>query len=166
MLDWLGSVQIRKRTATRVELGLTRSTGWTGWGLAAAGAWLTTLGLLWASILGGVLVGVGVLFGTLRRRLVFDRDDGLLRTEQRVLGVRRRAAIPLFHLRSVVVAAKRGGIYVAFVERRAGGSIHLDEARRPAPLLALCEAIAEVTELRLVYDATPRAAVDQSVDRS
>ena len=109
-----------------------------------------TLGLLWASLLGGLLVGVGVLFGTLRRRLVFDRDDGLLRSEQRVLGVRRRAAIPLFHLRAVVVAARRGGLYVA------------DEARRPAPLLALCEAIAEVTELRLVYDATPRTAVDRS----
>ncbi len=162
MLDWLGSVQIRKRSATRVELGLTRGTGWTGWSLAGLGGWLVTLGLLWASITGGVLVGVGVLFGTLRRSLVFDRDDGLLRCEQRVLGVRRRAAIPLFHLRSVVVEAKRGGMYVAYVERRAGGTIHLDEARKPAPLLALCEAIAEVTELRLVYDATPRAAVDGS----
>lgn len=162
MLDWLGSVQVRNRTATRVELGLTRGTSWSGWGLAAIGAWLVTLGLLWASILGGLAIGVGVLFGTLRRRLVFDREDGLLRSEQRVLGVRRRAAIPLFHLRSVVVAARRGGIYVAYVERRAGGTIHLDEARKPAPLLALCEAIADVTELRLVYDATPRTAVDQS----
>ena len=162
MLDWLGSVQIRKRSPTRVELGLTRGTSWSGWALAGLGAWLVTLGLLWASLLGGLLVGVGVLFGTLRRRLVFDRDDGLLRSEQRVLGVRRRAAIPLFHLRAVVVAARRGGLYVAYVERRAGGTIHLDEARKPAPLLALCEAIAEVTELRLVYDATPRTAVDRS----
>lgn len=158
MLDWLGSVQIRKRTATRVELGLTRGTSWSGWGLTAIGAWLVTLGLLWASILGGLAIGVGVLFGTLRRRLVFDRDDGLLRSEQRIFGIRRRAAIPLFHLRAVVVAARRRGLYVAYVERRIGGTIHLDEARRSAPLLELAEAIAEVAELRLVFDATTRIA--------
>ena len=158
MLDWLGSVQIRKRSDTRVELDLTRGTAWTGWGLTAIGAWLILLGYAWAAVLGGVVVAAGVLLGTLRRRLVFDREDGLLRSEQRVLGIRRRAAIPLFHLRAVVVAARRGGIYVAYVERRVGGTIHLDEARRPGPLLALCEAIAEVAELRLVYDATTRAA--------
>jgi hypothetical protein len=110
-------------------------------------------------LLGVVVLALGVLLSTLQRRLVFDREDGLLRSEQRVLGIRRRAAIPLFHLRSVVVAARRGGIYVAYVERRIGRPIHLDEARRPAPLLALAEAIAEVAELRLVYDATTRVAV-------
>jgi hypothetical protein len=158
VLDWLGSVQIRKRTASRVELELTRATAWTGWGLAAGGMWLITLGVLGA-ILGGIVVlGLGALLGTVQRRLVFDRDEGLLRSEQRVLGIRRRAAIPLFHLRAVVVSARRSGLYVAYVERRIGGTIHLDEARRPAPLLALAEAIAEVAELRLVYDATPRAA--------
>ncbi|MBA3393134.1 MAG: hypothetical protein H0T89_10840 [Deltaproteobacteria bacterium] len=158
MLDWLGSVQIRTRTSTRVELALTRATNWTGWGMTAAGAYLVTLDLLWATLLGAISFGMGVLLGTLRRKLVFDREDGLLRSEQRVLGVRRRAAIPLFHLRAVVVSARRGGMYVAYVERRVGGTIHLDEARRPAPLLALAEAIAEVAELRLVYDATPRVA--------
>lgn len=158
MLDWLGSVQIRKRTPSRVELDLTRATAWTGWGLAGGGVWLVSLSALWAILGGLVLVALGVLLGTLRRTLVFDRDDGLLRSEQRILGVRRRAAIPLFHLRAVVVAARRRGIYVAYVERRLGGTIHLDEARRPAPLLALAEAIAEVAELRLVYDATTRMA--------
>lgn len=159
MLDWLGSVAVRKRTPTRVELELTRATGWTGWGLAAGGAWLVAFGALWAIILGGAAVAAGVLLGTLRRRLVFDRDDGLLRIEQRILGIRRRAAVPLFHLRAVVVSARRGGLYVAYVERRVGGSIHLDEARRPAPLMALAEAISEVAELRMVFDATTRAAV-------
>jgi hypothetical protein len=158
MLDWLGSVQIRKRTETRVELALTRATNWTGWGFAATGGWLVTLAPLWATLLGAVSIAIGVLLGTLRRRLVFDREDGLLRSEQRVLGIRRRAAIPLFHLRAVVVSARRGGMYVAYVERRVGGTIHLDEARRPAPLLALAEAISEVAELRLVYDATTRVA--------
>jgi len=158
MLDWLGSVQIRQRSGTRVELDLTRGTAWTGWGMAALGGWLVTLTALWAILAGAICLGMGVLLGTLRRRLVFDREDGLLRSEQRILGVRRRAAIPLFHLRAVVVAARRGGMYVAYVERRVGGTIHLDEARKPAPLLELAEAISEVAELRLVYDATTRVA--------
>ena len=158
MLDWLGSVQIRKRTATRVELDLTRATAWTGWAMAGGGIYMLTLQPLWATLIGVIGVFMGVLLGTLQRKLVFDREEGLLRSEQRVLGIRRRAAIPLFHLRAVVVAARRGGIYIAYVERRVGGTIHLDEARRPAPLLELAEAIAEVAELRLVYDATTRVA--------
>jgi hypothetical protein len=157
VLDWLGSVQIRRRTAERVELDLTRGTAWTGWAIAGSGAGLVFMSSIWA-ILGGVLlVLLGGLLGTLKRQLVFDRSDGLLLIEQRILGIRRRAAIPLFHLRAVVVSARRG-FYVAYVERRVGGTIHLDEARRPAPLLALAEAIAEVAELKLVYDATTRIA--------
>jgi hypothetical protein len=158
VLDWLGSVQVRKQTDQRVELELTRGTVWTGWGIAAAGVWLALIATAWA-ILGGVLlIALGLLLGTLERTLIFDRDDGLLQTEQRILGIRRRSAIPLFHLRAVVVAARRPGFYVAYVERRVGGTIHLDEARRPGPLLALAEAIADVAELRLVYDATTRVA--------
>lgn len=159
MLDWLGSVQIRKRTASRVELALTRATAWTGWALAALGVYVVIHHALWSTVLGTFVLGLGVLLGTLRRRLVFDREEGLLRCEQRILGIRRRAAIPLFHLRAVVVAARRGGMYVAYVERRVGGTIHLDEARRPAPLLGLAEAVSEVAELRLIYDATTRIAV-------
>jgi len=158
VLDWLGSVQIRKRSANRVELDLTRATAWTGWGLAGAGARVAWIGPMWALVAGGVLLGAGLLLGTLRRHLVFDREDGLLRSEQTIMGIKRRSAIPLFHLRSVVVAARRGGMYVAYVERRMGGTIHLDEARKPGPLLALAEAIADVAELRLVYDATTRMA--------
>ncbi len=158
MLDWLGSVQIRRRTEQRVELDLTRGTSWTGWAFAAFGAWLMMLSSLWPLVGGVASMAVGLLLGTLKRKLVFDREEGLLTIEQRIFGIRRRAAIPLFHLRAVVVAARRGGIYVAYVERRIGGTIHLDEARRPAPLLALAEAISDVAELRLVYDATTRIA--------
>lgn len=158
VLDWLGSVRIRKRTDSRVELDLTRATGWTGWGLTGVGIRVAMFGALWTTIAGAMLIGSGVLLATLRRTLVFDREDGLLRIEQRIFGIRRRAAVPLFHLRAVVVAARRGGMYVAYVERRIGGTIHLDEARKPAPLLALAEAVADVAELRLVYDATTRIA--------
>ncbi len=157
VLDWLGSVQIRTRSSARVELDLTRATAWTGWVLSAIGAYACWRGGMLV-VLGTIVLGVGILLATLRRKLVFDRDEGLMRSEQRILGVRRRAAIPLFHLRAVVVAARRGGMYVAYVERRLGGTIHLDEARRSAPLLALAEAISEVAELRLVFDATTRAA--------
>lgn len=162
MLDWLGSVQVRKRTGTRVELELTRATAWTGWVLAAGGAWLTFATTpLWATLIGVFALASGVLLGTLRRSLIFDRDEGLLRSEQRFLGIRRRAAIPLFHLRAVVVAYRRGGIYLAYIERRVGGTIHLDEARRPSRLLELADAISEVAELRRVFDATTRmAAID------
>lgn len=158
MLDWLGSVQIRTRTSTRVELDLTRATAWSGWALTASGGYLITLASVWATLGGIVVLGLGILLATLRRKLIFDREEGLLRSEQRIFGIRRRAAIPLFHLRAVVVAARRGGIYIAYVERRLGGTIHLDEARRSAPLLALAEAISEVAELRLVFDATTRVA--------
>jgi hypothetical protein len=158
VLDWLGSVQIRRRTAARVELELTRATAWTGWAMCAIGAYVGWSGGAWAKLGGVVVFGIGLLLATLRRTLVFDRDEGLLRSEQRILGIRRRAAIPLFHLRAVVVAARRRGLYVAYVERRVGGTIHLDEARRSAPLLELAQAIAEVAELRLVFDATTRLA--------
>ena len=157
MLDWLGSVQIRTRSGTRVELDLTRATAWTGWGLCAVAGYLLTLGRIWFSLGGALILVLGILLGTLRRKLVFDREEGLLRSEQRIFGIRRQAAIPLFHLRAVVVAARRG-MYVAYVERRLGGTIHLDEARRSAPLLELAEAISEVAELRLVFDATTRVA--------
>jgi hypothetical protein len=162
MLDWLGSVQVKKRTATRVELSLTRATSWAGWAIAAVGLRLVTMAPLWAWIVGAILVGSGVLLGTLRRTLVFDRDDGLLRIEQRVLGIRRRVSVPLFHLRQVVVAMRRGGMYVAYVERRVGHAIHLDEARQAAPLLALADAISEVAELRRVFDATSRIGTSES----
>jgi hypothetical protein len=158
VLDWLGSVQIRKRSEQRVELDLTRGTSWTGWAFTALGTWLVTLASAWPLAGGLASLAVGLLLATLKRKLVFDRNEGLLTIEQRIFGIRRRAAIPLFHLRAVVVSARRGGIYVAYVERRIGGTIHLDEARRPAPLLALAEAIADVAELRLVYDATTRIA--------
>lgn len=160
MLDWLASVQIRRRSQGRVELELTRATGWAGWALTGLGLWAAFAGAHWAGIAGMLMLGSGLFLATLRRTLVFDRGAGLLYSEQRMFGLRRRTAIPLFHLRAVVVAARRGGVYAAYVERRTGGTIHLDEARRPAALMALAEAVAEVADLRLIYDATTRIAAE------
>ena len=73
MLDWLGSVQIRKRSPSRVELDLTRATAWTGWLLVAGGIRLFLVHALWASLLGMIVLALGILLATLRRKLVFDR---------------------------------------------------------------------------------------------
>jgi hypothetical protein len=167
-LDWIGSLRIRHRSKHRVELCLTRATSVAGWVLVGAGgatgaaAWTVSA---WLAILPALVAAGGLLLGTLRRTLVFDRDDGLLRVEQTILGITTRAAIPLFHLRAVVLAARAstdratlGPRFVAFLDRRVGSAIHLDESRRAAQLKPLVEAIAEVTELRLVYDISSRAA--------
>jgi hypothetical protein len=62
----------------------------------------------------------------------------------------------------VVMARPRGEIsrglpaaarYIAYLDRRVGEAIFLDEARRCAALLRMAEAIADVAELRLEYNA-------------
>lgn len=167
MLDWIGTLRVRSRTARRVELCLTRSTQIAGWVLVAAAvgvALAVDAGLPRPAWILAALIGLlGALLASLRRELVFDRDDGVLRIEQRLLGIASRAVVPLFHLRAVVIAARIdariGPRFVAYVDRRIGGAIHLDEAQRCASLLEVAEAIADVAELRLVYDATTRAAM-------
>jgi hypothetical protein len=169
MLDWIGSLRIRSRSTTRVELCLSRATAFAGWILLGGGA-LAALALWRFSLVFAAVPGLVAIFGlvlaTLRRELVVDRNDGLLRVEQRVFGLASRAAIPLFHLRAVVIAARAepdhaslAPRFIAYLDRRVGGQIHLDESRRCASLMPLAKAIAEVAELRLVYDATARAAV-------
>lgn len=168
MLDWIGTLKIRARGGRRLELGLTRSTVAAGWvvtllgAILAAAAWRAELPrLVW--VVPGVVVLLGLILATMRRELVFDGDDGVLRIEQRVLGLASRAVVPLFHLRAVVISARDGAgmgpRFVAYVDRRVGARIHLDEAQRCASLMKIAEAIAEVTDLRLVYDATARAAM-------
>lgn len=168
MFDWIGSLRIRERSARRVVLGLSAAT-------RAAGGLLLAVGLAlapaiwsispWLSILPLALAGLGALLVTLRRDLTIDRASGVLRVEQRVFGLGSKLVVPLFHLRAVVVANRGGlglfepsGRFVAYVERRIGEAIYLDEARRCAGLLELAEAIADVAEVRLEYDA--RAAND------
>ncbi|WP_428264069.1 hypothetical protein [Haliangium sp.] len=173
MVDWLGSIRMRESSPRRVVLSLSKGTLVTGWGLVLAGAGLAYLGWsvsLWL-VLGAVAVALmGALLGTLRRRLVFDRAAGVLETTQGAFGLYRHAIVPLFHLRAVVIVARRqpGAVgallsnarYLAYVDRRVGEPVYLDEARRCADLLPMAEAIAELAELRLEYDAMSRAAGD------
>ncbi len=139
---------------------MSRTTRVYGWLLFAFGALLTAPFWSlneWLALLPASAALLGLVLATLQRRLVFDREAGTLRQEQRVLGVSSRVEIPLFHLRAVVVVAQPAGAskskYIAFVDRRVGEPIYLDEARRVARLMKIAEAIAEVAEVRLEYDA-------------
>ncbi len=167
VLDWIGSLQVRERSSDRVVLSLSPSTQWAGIALAALGAYLAAAAWSispWLALIPSVGVGVGAVLATLRRDLVFDRDAGTLRIEQRTMGIGSRSVVPLFHLRAVVVLARRPQLqrvvpassrFVAYIDRRVGGAIYLDEARRCAQLMKMAEAIAEVADLRLEYDAAP-----------
>jgi hypothetical protein len=162
MFDWIGSLRIREKSRGRVVLSLSRSTQLAGTLMLVAGlamslyAWPISPWLAAAPV---VLAVLGGLLVTLRRELTVDREAGVLRVEQRAFGVHNQQVVPLFHLRAVVVEARPGapmtgnGRYVAYLDRRVGQAIYLDEARRCAVLLRLAEAIADVAELRLEYDA-------------
>jgi uncharacterized membrane protein len=172
MFDWIGSLRIREHTPVRVVLALSRSTQILGAILVIGGGaiayrlwpispWLA-LGPLLAALL-------GLLLCTLHRELVVDREAGILRVDQRAFGIGSQAVVPLFHLRAVVIVSRLGRFgegsligaaqrWVAYIDRRVGDAIYLDESRRCAGLLELAQAIAEVAEVRLEYDATPPAA--------
>lgn len=159
-LGLVGTLRVRSRSARRLELALTRTTHLVGWIVAVAGLAVTLLAAtwsMWATIAPGILAAFGLLVGTMRQRLVFDREDGVLRIEQRLAGVPSNAVVPLFHLKAVVVRCRAGGDFIAVVERRVGDPIVLDTADSPGPLYALAQAVADVAQLRLVYDATAAA---------
>lgn len=158
MLAEIGTMQVRSRSATRVVIAMGRSTAVAGWvvlaialyaafALAPASRWLAGV---------ACLVAFGAwLVATARHRLEFDRDDGVLRIERRIAGLGSQAVVPLFHLRAVVVRRKRHGDgFVAALERRNGEPIVIDGGERAARLYALVRTIADVTDLRLVYDTT------------
>lgn len=156
----LGSLRIRRRSARRIELAVSRATHALGWITTTIGAvgglWLTTWSTAAAVVAGLVALG-GVVIATMRHDLCFDRDDGVLRIDERIAGLPRRAVVPLFHLKAIVVKARSGGGFVAQIERRVGEPIVLDTDDRPGPLYALAQAVADAAGLRLIYDATVRA---------
>lgn len=155
----------------RVVLAVSRSTRVAGWSLSGAGgllAYLTWSVSIWLVAISTVGILAGMLLSTLHRSLIFDRAGGVLEVEQGLFGMIQRTIIPLFHLRAVVIVARdQGGLlgalapsarYIAYLDRRVGEAIYLDESRRCADLLPMAEAIAEVAELRLEYDATSQAS--------
>jgi hypothetical protein len=84
--------------------------------------------------LAGVLVfGVGILLA-LRRKRCSIATRACCAAAAHLRGAATHRDHPLFHLRAVVVAARRG-MYVAYVERRASVA---DPPRRGAPLGARC----------------------------
>src|SRR5262245_23079970 len=159
MVDWIGSLRIRERSAARVVLSLSRTTQMAGLVLVAAGilvaarAWPVSV---WLAFLPALVAILGAVLFTLRRELIIDREAGVLRVDQSAFGMANRQVVPLFHLRAVVVMARpRGEIarglpaaarYIAYLDRRVGEAIFLDEARRCASLLRMAEAIADVAE--------------------
>lgn len=158
----LGSLRIRRRSARRIELALSRATHAVGWIAAAAsagvGLWLAAWSVT-AAVIAVLFALGGTVVATMRHDLCFDRDDGVLRIDQRLAGLPRHSVVPLFHLKAIVVKARPGGGgFVAVLERRVGEPIVLDTDDHPGPLYALAQAVADVAGLRLVYDATARAA--------
>lgn len=161
---------MREHTSHRVVLSLSFTTRFVGLGILAAGLFLSAEAWAispWLTVLPGLLVLAGGLLSTLSRRLVFDREAGVVRINQRTLFVDNQSEVPLFHLRAVVIIARPpsttvafglGSRYIAYVERRVGDAIYLDESRRCANLLKIAEAIAEVAEVRLEYDAMSQVA--------
>lgn len=153
----LGAMRIRSQDSVRIELGISRATALTGWlgALVASVAAVLLAGTPWLLGVALVLALGGLVVATAIHQLIFDRDGGVLRIERSVAGLRSRTVIPLFHLRALVVKSRGlGRGYVAVIERRVGEPIVIDTRDRPGPLYELVRAIADVTELRLVYDAT------------
>ena len=174
MFDWIGSLRIREQSARKVVLGLSRSTQMVGWTMLVVGvfAGFRLWGISpWMAMGPAVVAIIGILLVSLQRDMVIDREAGVLRIDQRAFGISNHAVVPLFHLRAVVIIAKPrpaadpslGLIepkprYVAYLDRRVGEAIYLDESRKCAGLLKMAEVIAEVAELRLEYEATPGVA--------
>jgi hypothetical protein len=177
MLDWIGSLTIRERSTRRVVLGLSRTTQFFGLALLACGgvaayrAWPVSP---WLALVPLLVAIVGCTLVSLQRELVVDREAGVLRVDQRAFGISNRAVVPLFHLRAVVIVAKAGSPvgdslgalaggprYVAYLDRRVGDAIYLDESRKRAVLWRMAEAIADVAELRLEYEASPGIAASK-----
>lgn len=174
MFEWLGSLRVDEHSPGRAVLRIRRSTRWAGIAICALGVLLTAwVWSVWPALalIPGSLAVVGLVVATLQRELVVDRQAGVLRVQQRFLGLGTNAVVPLFHLRAVVVTARpeteepggrrRKARFVAYVERRVGDAIYLDEARRCAPLMSLAEAVADVAELRLEYEAPQDGAAWQ-----
>ncbi len=166
MFDWIGALRIRHHHPTRVILSLSPMTPILGWVAMVVGLGATWWAAesMWIATIPVGFAAFGLVLAGWRREFDFDRDAGVMRYQHRLFGIGTTQVVPLFHIRAVVVALRGAknrtqfrrlavGDYVAYIERRVGEPIYLDESRRCAHLLAMAEAVSEVTELRLEYDA-------------
>ncbi len=172
MFDWIGSLQIVEKSRNRLVLGLGSATRAAGVAMIVGGALLAfwTLAIsVWLAALPILVALLGLVIATFEREFVFDRGEGVMRVRQSAVGIGNSSVVPLFHLRAVVIIARparmgdrlhRGTGFVAYVDRRVGDAIFLDEAGRSAGLFRLAEAIADLAELRLEYEAAP--VIDES----
>lgn len=166
MMNRLGGLRVSERSSEHILLQQTRPTHAVGALLVAVGA----LSLVWMwgwgpriLLLAPLLVAfLGVLMVTLEREIRVDRSAGTVEIRQSIFGMGRRSIVPLFHFRAVVISASpssdglkgRDGHYTVLLDRRVGTPIYVDEDRHCADLMTMAEAIADVAELRLEYDAT------------
>ncbi len=172
MFDWIGSLRVVEKARSRVVLGLGPSTQLAGAAMFVLGGLLAlrAFPLSWwlASIPGSVAL-FGVVVFSLKRRLEFDKEDGVLRVSQSAFGIGSTTVVPLFHLRAIVIVARPtrfgsrnidGTGFVAYIDRRVGEAIYIDEARRSKSLFRMAEAVADLAELRLEYEVSP--VIDES----
>ena len=166
MFDRIGSLKILERDTHKVLLTLSGATRSLGVVFVVVGLLMTAKVWAissWLAVLTGSVAAFGALLLSLRRDFVFDKEAGVLRIDHSMVGIPHRQVVPLFHLRAVVIvanpdlrlAAAGKNRYVAYIDRRVGEAIYLDEASKSARLFKLAEAISEVAELRLEYDADP-----------
>ena len=152
-MSWFGRMVLRTGDRERVVLVRSIWPSLGGWAVALTslvGA-VVTLPLSRAVAIAFVaLAGLGLLVATARRRIVVDTRDGVVRVEERWLGVPLRRVVPLFHVRAVMVVP-RGDGFTAYLQLRVGDHIELDDARSPARLLRLARALTDATDWRLIY---------------
>ncbi len=168
MLDWLGTLEIQEKNEAKLKVGstaLSRNVGWALLVFGGLGSLLLWSDSPWRGFGPGLLAIIGALLATLKREIVVDKRAGVVRVKQSVLGLGSQSEIPLFHLRAVVIFAKPkelrpwwefsiGPRYVAYLDKRVGDAVYLDESRKCASLLKLGEAISDMADVRLEYDAT------------
>lgn len=152
-LAQVGALVVRQRSATRIELGLARSTRFAGAITCLLGAALAMARSSAAiSVLAGLVVGLGLLLLAMRRTVVVDLTDGVVTVAEGFGALAARRVVPLFHVRGILISGGRRG-YVAVLQLRVGEPIRLDDDPRPARLLAMAEALAEVTAWRTIFRA-------------
>jgi len=172
MFDWLGSLELKEQAQTRAVFGLSKGTRTAGAVLFAVGFYFAARAFPvtpWLALVPALLSLLGLVLVTLRRRVVVDKEAGIMTVFQSAFGIGNEIKFPLFHLRAVVIVARPkrasdalaflpgSARFVAYFDRRVGEVVFLDESARCANLLRMAELIADVAGVRLEYEAPTSA---------